>query len=106
MSRGHASHENAAAQLECLPALVREARRVRKVSLAVAASQIPYSFADLSRFENGKKDPSLASAINMLRWLSAAYCDSCGAVDTEDSELVRCHEDGNVFHYCEDCYAP
>lgn len=33
-------------------------------------------------------------------------CDSCGTTGAEDNELIRCEEDGTVYHYCEECYQP
>ena len=54
--------------LEFLPAVVREERLRRGLSLRDAAEQIGYSFADLHRFENGQKDVRVSTAMAMLRW--------------------------------------
>ena len=48
--------------------MVREERLRRGLSLRDAAEQIGYSFADLHRFENGKKDVRVSTAMAMLRW--------------------------------------
>ncbi len=55
--------------LEFLPAVMREERLRRGLSLRDAAKQIGYSFADLHRFENGKKDVRVSTAMAMLRWV-------------------------------------
>lgn len=56
--------------LDMLPALMRSSRLVRGLSLREAADQIPYPFADLCRFESGRKNPTLSSVVAMIRWLA------------------------------------
>lgn len=51
-----------------LPMLVREARRVRRLSLRAAAKELGCSFSTLHRFESGE-DVVLSNAVTMLRWL-------------------------------------
>lgn len=61
--------------LEWLPALVREERLRRGLSLRTAAAEIGYTYADLCRFENGSKDVRASTAVAMLRWLDATVED-------------------------------
>lgn len=52
-----------------LPEIVREERRRRGLSVRQAANEMGYSFADLTRFELGRKDARLSTVIKMLNWL-------------------------------------
>lgn len=58
-----------ARDLERLHVEMKAERLRRGLSLRDAADQIGYSFADLCRFEKGKKDVRVSTAIAMLRWM-------------------------------------
>lgn len=51
-----------------LPMLLREARRVRRLSIRAAAREIGMSFSTVTRIENGG-DCALSNAGAVLRWL-------------------------------------
>lgn len=58
--------------VEMLPVLVREERHRRGLSHRAAAAEMGYAYADLCRFENGTKVPTLTSVLSMLRWLACS----------------------------------
>jgi transcriptional regulator with XRE-family HTH domain len=62
-------HRAALDTLEFLPAVVRGERLRRGLSLRDAGEQIGYAFADLHRFEKGRKDVRVSTAMAMLRWV-------------------------------------
>lgn len=56
--------------LEDLPVIVRTERKRRGLSHKRAAEDIGYAYADLCRFENGKKNPTLPQLVRLLRWVA------------------------------------
>jgi len=58
--------------LEMLPEMVRDERLRRGLSHRAAGAEMGYAFADLCRFEQRKKVPSLTSVLSMLRWLAVS----------------------------------
>lgn len=58
-------------QVERLPSSVRAALLQRQLSHRQAAEQIGMSYADLCRFELGKKDVRLSTARRLIAWLEA-----------------------------------
>lgn len=68
MTERLATCDELAKTLEFLPALVREARRQRRMTLREAADATGVSFNAISRFERGG-DMMLSSAIALVRWL-------------------------------------
>ena len=75
-------------QLDTLPAEVRAARLQRGLSHRQAATEMGVAYADLCRFENGKKDPQLSTIKKLAAWLEA-QC-SCGA----PFHRIDCHASG------------
>jgi len=72
MSTGaQTTYSELAAVLDCLPLLLREARRARKVSLRAVARELDVSFSTITRIEAGE-DCNLSNAMAVLRWLDAA----------------------------------
>lgn len=70
--------------LEALPATVREVRRMRRLSLRTAASQIGISFSTLDRFESRvKRDVGiqLEPVIHIMRWLDSSGTRKAGESD-------------------------
>lgn len=51
-----------------LPLLLREARRVRRLSIRAAARELGISFSTVTRIEQGE-DCALSNAMAVLRWL-------------------------------------
>ena len=75
MSSELTSYDELADVLVALPLLVREQRRIHRLSLRAAAVEIGTSFSTLSRFEGGE---SVHSDVvhALLRWLAR-----CGRTD-------------------------
>ncbi len=63
------SYAELADLLESLPFLVREGRRVRRLSLRAAGEQSGVGFNTLFRVERGMGGCSVPNAIEILRWL-------------------------------------
>ncbi|GAC1521622.1 MAG: hypothetical protein NVS3B1_06030 [Marmoricola sp.] len=62
------SYRDVAQTLEALPALIRQTRRDRGLSVRGAAEQIGCAFSTISRIENGLP-VNLSNAIALLRWV-------------------------------------
>jgi DNA-binding XRE family transcriptional regulator len=58
-----------AALMMRLPRFVREARRLRDVSVYNAAAQIGIAPSTLRKFENGKHVVSFDTALNIMQWM-------------------------------------
>lgn len=70
MSRSEAltPYSELAGLLDRLPFLLREARRARRLTLRVAATQAGVAYATLYRVESGE-DCQLSTVLALLRWL-------------------------------------
>lgn len=82
--------------LRALPDLFRAERERRGLSHRQAAEQIGYSYADLCRFEKGRKDPRLSVVVRMVEWLGPpdpCFCiyDSRTGERTDNPHCPREH---------------